>query len=182
MNKSFHRVNINRPQPRMNEKNRFSIWFGDDDVAREAKRRTGLAVRRATRAGLSGLDFEPLEVLRDMLREDSAWPTIGGSPQVAKSYVHMNTMPYNVRWGDGRSLFGRPLLPYERNHYLTFDPDTLQTADWADHEGRGKPQDPPVDDIFSTAANISRELAARITPKARRLFCAAGNLFGRRSD
>lgn len=155
-NKSFHRVNINRPKQRMSEKNRFYIWFGDDDVALEAKQRTRLAVSSAARAGQSGMDFEPLVVLRDMLREDPAWPTIGGSPQVAKSYVHMNTMPYNVRWGDGRTLFGRPLLPYERNQYMTLDPDTLQVAEWADNEGRGNPQDPLVDDNFITTANISR--------------------------
>ena len=79
-----------------------------------------------------GLDYEPFEVLRDMIREnvDSA---IGGPPSILKLYKHMNTMPYSVMWPDAISgkptVLGRPLLDYEVSSYFRFDPDTLMTIE-----------------------------------------------------
>ncbi len=77
-----------------------------------------------------GLDMEPLEVLRDMLR-DNASPHIGGAPQVVKVYQHMNAQPFGMRWPsskEGRvAVLGR-LLPHgEKMHIPILDPDTFKT-------------------------------------------------------
>lgn len=59
--------------------------------------------------------MEPLEVLRDMCL-DSSFVTIGGPPQVAKVYRHLNSQFFAVEWPPGsgeKTLAGRPLLSYE---------------------------------------------------------------------
>ena len=77
-------------------------------------------------------DMEPLEVLRDMLR-DSSFDLIGGAPQVVKVYKYSNTKAYGVFWpnklAETVTLFGRPLLEYEKLDCLIVDPDTMQTVD-----------------------------------------------------
>lgn len=76
------------------------------------------------------LDFEPLEVLRDMIRSGK-YNRIGGAPQIFKVYEHMNCEPYAVYWPNRKSgkvaLLGRPLLPYEVSQRLVLDPDALTT-------------------------------------------------------
>lgn len=71
------------------------------------------------------LNWEPLEVLRDMSLNEDDFPEIGGAPQVIKIYKFMNSMPYNVYWpnkGDGTLHFGgRKLLSFEKNKYLSIN-------------------------------------------------------------
>jgi hypothetical protein len=100
----------------------------------EAKTRLIRLLRARGKLTSGALDMEPLEVLRDMIRE-RVDPTIGGPPQVAKVYRHMSTMIYGVWWpnrASGRiALLGRPLLNYERIQNLILDPDSLQSeATW----------------------------------------------------
>ena len=75
--------------------------------------------------------MEPLEVLRDMLR-DPTFDLIGGAPQVLKIYKHCSSRPYAVFWPnkeDGTvSLLGRPLLEYEQSPYLVLDTDDMKTS------------------------------------------------------
>jgi len=85
------------------------------------------------RGGKARFDFEPLEVMRDILREIKPNDTVGGAPQLMKVYQHMNTRMMGVFWGQGtkRNVYycGRPLLGYERADGLwVIDPDTLRSS------------------------------------------------------
>jgi hypothetical protein len=85
-----------------------------------------------------GMDMEPLEVLRDILvnKED---PCIGGSVQVVKVSKHMNAMPYCIKWAaDGNesiTLFGRPLLKYEKIPLLVMEMDGFTTQPFIEAVG-----------------------------------------------
>lgn len=112
-----------------------SILFAGDQ-GEEAKRRFSALLQSRlhyTEAALAStrLNYEPFEVVRDMLREQDHAPTIGGSPQMLKVYQHLNTASFAVYWPDratGRPhLAGRPLLGYERIDRWFFDPDTLRS-------------------------------------------------------
>ncbi len=124
---SFRSVGV---YPKEQNSGRIFHFIGDE---------TGKARERLNRLLLSKsdlshgeLDMEPFEVLVGMVR-DKVDIAIGGPPQLAKVYRHMNAMPYNVYWPtreEGRiTFFGRPLLTYERNSYLVLDPDTLETIE-----------------------------------------------------
>ena len=77
--------------------------------------------------------MEPLEVLRDMLR-DGGHPHIGGAPQLVKIYRHLNCLPIAVAWPDKNSgkvtELGRPYLDYEIPRWPVLDPDTLKTYEF----------------------------------------------------
>lgn len=69
--------------------------------------------------------YEPLEALQ-LILSDPATPTIrhliGGAPQMVKTYIHSNTMPFVVRTGDNNNfLFGRKLLPWEKSEFPMVD-------------------------------------------------------------
>lgn len=76
-----------------------------------------------------GLDWEPFEVVRDMLRDPNHSETIGGAPQVVKVYQYMRTAPLGVYWPDRAKgtihIQGRPCLGYEHIDRWILDPDTL---------------------------------------------------------
>jgi hypothetical protein len=78
------------------------------------------------------LDMEPFEVLRDMIRSGK-YELVGGAPQLAKIYQHMNCTPYAVYWPSRASgqitLLGRPLLEYEIVEQMIIDPDSLEVVD-----------------------------------------------------
>lgn len=82
-----------------------------------------------------GLDWEPLEVLRDICR-DPSFSTVRGPVQVVKLYDYMSSMPYAVRWRDrpadseceALTLFGRRLLEYERTQRMIIDVDSLEVS------------------------------------------------------
>lgn len=107
--------------------NRMAIIGDDVPDAKAAIVKLAQSKGLASRAGFN---MEPFEVLRDFCR-DPKRQHIGGSPQVAKVYRHLNVMPYAVYWptkqGGGKSIMGRPLLDYEVASYLVLDPDTLTT-------------------------------------------------------
>jgi hypothetical protein len=89
---------------------------------------------RSVEGELHKLDWQPFEVVRDMLRNSSHSETIGGAPQVVKVYQYMRTDPIGVFWPqkkDGRvTLEGRKCLSYERLGRWILDPDTLKTEPW----------------------------------------------------
>ncbi|EGR4159104.1 TPA: hypothetical protein ACYHS5_003728 [Vibrio cholerae] len=119
--------------------NKYFAFIGDD--ANLANNRVYEILRERDRVSSVGMIMEPFEVLLDFIR-DSSKPYIGGAPQMYKIYAHMNTMPYNVYWpndGSGTIAFGgRVLMPYERNEYLAFNPDTFEVSEtnWPDATGR----------------------------------------------
>lgn len=110
---------------------KYFAFIGDN--TREAGTKTLELLRAKGVIGKPGLDMEPFEVLRDMIRSEE-YPHIGGPPQIVKVYKHMNVMPYSVYWpskeSGQRSFLGRPLLDYEDNEYLNFDPDTLEVGEF----------------------------------------------------
>ena len=113
------------------------LWYGNKlamagDSLPEFKKRLYRLLREKGKTKKNGFDYEPFEVLRDMIRNRSD-PYIGGPPAILKVYKHSNTMPYSVMWPDSATgkatIFGRPLLDYETTSYFRFDPDTLQTIE-----------------------------------------------------
>lgn len=100
-----------------------------EDVQEIAKSRLiELLDARNIRDG-TGLDMEPFEVLRDMLR-DSVSPYVGGSPQLVKVYQHLNTQPFGIRWPSSDStsiaILGRVLAHGEKAHVPVLNPDSLE--------------------------------------------------------
>lgn len=75
------------------------------------------------------IDYEPFEVLRDMIRERQ-FREIGGAPQMVKIYRHSNCLPYAMYWPDKAAgklcVMGRPLLDYEVTSFGVFDPNTFK--------------------------------------------------------
>ena len=98
------------------------------DYQEEFKKRLVELLRARGKLTSGEFEMEPFEVLRDMLRSGD-FPHIGGPPQLAKIYTHLNTTPVAVFWptvADGRiSVGGRALLAYEKTALPTLDPDLL---------------------------------------------------------
>ena len=74
----------------------------DEDVKIIALRRIAKLVKQ--RGGLvsRGLDMEPFEILRDLLREKVS-PHIGGAPQLVKIYPSCNSTHFGVLWPNKES-------------------------------------------------------------------------------
>jgi hypothetical protein len=100
----------------------------DEDVGAMAKRRLLDRLRNKGVFDGHGLDMEPFEVLRDMLREEAS-PFVGGPPQLLKVYPHMNAQPFGIRWpakSNRIAVLGRVLARGEKAHIPVLNPDTLQ--------------------------------------------------------
>jgi len=95
-----------------------------------------------------GLDWEPFEVIRDMLRDQRHSETIGGAPQIVKVYQYMQTAPLAVYWPNRQSgqvvLQGRPCLGYEQIDRWVLDPDTLTSEHRAYSKGDSAGREPGV--------------------------------------
>ncbi len=120
-----------RPTGRWTGLNRHKVLaFTGDYKAEYTERLIGLLREKNKLAG-GGFDMEPLEVLRDMLR-DSSFDLIGGAPQVMKVYKYCSCRPYAVFWpskaAEKVNLLGRPLLEYEQSAYLVLDTDTMRAT------------------------------------------------------
>lgn len=104
-----------------------AVFVGDG--AKEARKLLGTRLR-PKRGSVVSLNWEPFDVLRDIIRAGNA-RTIGGPIQLMKIYPHLTTMPYAVLWPDRASgrltLLGRELLQHERTQRLAFDPDSHDT-------------------------------------------------------
>lgn len=100
------------------------ITFAGDAI-RDAHGRLIELLRDRGKLKSGNLDMEPFEVLRDMIRS-TAYPTIGGAPQVAKVYRYLRTKYFAVRWPTSEGVphaLGRPALDYERFEAPVIDPD-----------------------------------------------------------
>jgi hypothetical protein len=108
---------------------RNSFYFiGDDEEARvHAIVQTNRLLRHRKKT-VSDINYEPLEVLGEIIR-DSSFPAIGGAPQIGKVYQYLQTQLFQVKWTQNDStqavchIVGRPLLPTERCFWPIFDPD-----------------------------------------------------------
>lgn len=103
------------------------FFIGDRDAVLEARGRTMRLMNERGRDADS-IDMEPFEVLRDIVREGKH-PGVGGVPQIAKVYQHMNSAFFATLWEhDGEvkpHVFGRPVLALESCAWPAFDPDSL---------------------------------------------------------
>jgi hypothetical protein len=109
---------------------RAKIAFGGDQASVARTRLLELLTNKYKNPdSFQGLNWEPFEVVRDMLRDQTHSETIGGAPQVVKVYQYMQTAPLAVYWPNRQSgqvvLQGRPCLGYEQIDRWVLDPDTL---------------------------------------------------------
>ena len=120
---------------------RKAVFIGNNEnemLAYDAAARLRQILKERRKLTAGGLDMEPFEVLRDMLREGK-YDSIGGPPQIVKVYRYLNSMPYAVYWpnreSDQITVLGRPLLDYETLDYPILDPDTLEIERAPLHRG-----------------------------------------------
>lgn len=102
---------------------RIVAWIGD--AVPEAKSRLVTLLRARGRLTSGGLDMEPFEVLRDIIR-DGHHPSIGGAPQLAKVYRSLRSQHFAVHWPDAEGpmhALGRRQLDFEVFDLPTIDPD-----------------------------------------------------------
>jgi hypothetical protein len=107
------------------------VFAGDQAEAAQENLLARLSQKYPEGTKFQGLDWEPFEVVRDMLRDEKHCHTIGGAPQVVKVHQHMNAYSYAVYWPDRTSnqifLHGRTCLEYERLSTWVLDPDSLKS-------------------------------------------------------
>ena len=110
------------------QEEKLITFVGDQEVVTEARKLLVEYLRKNGRLASGGINMEPFEVLRDMIR-GSKFSSIGGAPQLVKIYEHMNAVPAGVFWPDREtgtvSVLGRPLLEYEKVRWRTIDPDDI---------------------------------------------------------
>lgn len=77
-------------------------------------------------------DYEPFEVIVELLRSAKKQDTIGGAPQLAAISQHMNSRHTAVYWPNKQSgnvfLGGRPVFDFENIENWIIDPDTLESG------------------------------------------------------
>jgi hypothetical protein len=73
--------------------------------------------------------MEPFEILRDIIR-DQVDDTVGGPPQIAKVYRHLNRQFFAVPWNGQLTVVGRPVLVYESAQIPQIDPDDPTRPPW----------------------------------------------------
>jgi hypothetical protein len=102
-------------------------FVGDEAAVADARNRLVARLReKQTLDKEVGLDMEPFEVLRDVIRSHE-FSSVGGAPQLVKIYEHMNVVPFGVLWPNASSkivtYLGRPLMEYEKTASRNVDPD-----------------------------------------------------------
>ncbi|MCA9701920.1 MAG: hypothetical protein KC431_30645 [Myxococcales bacterium] len=109
------------------------LFYGDPDAVSFAHSLL-LEALHSRAHGAHGLNMEPFLVLADIIKAE-IFKSVGGAPQIVKTYSHMNCMAYNIRWPNSSSpvfLYGRELLSYEKNRFLVLCPETLDAVRWSD--------------------------------------------------
>lgn len=96
------------------------------DYQEDAYENIALKLTERGKLDNGGFDMEPLEVLRDMIKENRTY--IGGSPQVLKVLKHLHVRPYAIYEPSTKilSFNGRPLLPYETTDHFILNIETLE--------------------------------------------------------
>ena len=117
-----------RPTTRWKGGNEKKFYVSTGDYGEEVKERLITLLKKRGKLNKGGFDMEPLEILRDMLREKKH-NAIGGAPQIIKVHKRLNCSSYGVFWPNKESqqisVLGRPLLDYEKTDYSILDVDTM---------------------------------------------------------
>jgi hypothetical protein len=115
--------------PKGTERYSKIAFAGDQSLKARSLLAAHLASKHSKGKAFTGIDWEPFEVVREMLRDPKHSETIGGAPQVVKVYQYMRTAPLGVYWPNKKKgsiyLQGRPCLGYERIDRWILDPDTM---------------------------------------------------------
>ncbi len=145
------------------------IFAGDEQHVEVARKNLITLLRSRNRAPKQvkefKFDWEPFEVIRDMLREVGGnkklhkESSIGGAPQILKIYEHLTSKYIAVKWEikdsnniDGVYICRRKILGYERSSLWILDPDTLVSS----HPLFSKPE--PKINKEEEKPNIEREI------------------------
>lgn len=101
-------------------------FIGDVEPVKAAKEMLVERLRSSGKLRSGGLNMEPFEVLRDIVRAES-FSSVGGPPQMVKIYEHMNVRVVPIFWPNRASeiatILGRPLMAYEKPSSTPLDPD-----------------------------------------------------------
>lgn len=77
-------------------------------------------------------NYEPFEVIRDLLREAGPNDTIGGAPQLVAVSQHMNSRQTAIYWPTKEHgevfIGGRPVFDFENIENWIMDPDTFEST------------------------------------------------------
>jgi hypothetical protein len=77
-------------------------------------------------------NYEPFEVVRDLLREAGPNDTIAGAPQIVAVSQHMNSRHTAVYWPTKENgkvfLGGRPVFEFENIENWIIDPDSFESS------------------------------------------------------
>lgn len=120
------------------------IFAGDKDHVEQARKDLSKIMNSRKRGphqtDAFKFDWEPFEVIRDMLRDVDSQKfrhksdSIGGAPQILKIYEHLSSKYVAVEWkidqqknGEGIYVCGRKILGYETPSLWILNPDTLIT-------------------------------------------------------
>lgn len=118
-------------QGRNNVEQAGLVAFAGDQANVAKDKLQALLKTRTTTQIHDPLDWEPLAVVRNMLRDANRSHTIGGPPQVLKVHQYPCAEPLAVKWGieeAGVFLQGREFLGYERTERFVIDPDTMMVS------------------------------------------------------
>ncbi len=98
------------------------FWFaGSKDAVFDARLKLEGMLHASGAPSDAPLDLQPLTIIAKYC-QDRTFRDVGGAPQVAKVYQHMNTKQFAVSWKQDPTgpaslhLAGRPLLSYEIAH------------------------------------------------------------------
>lgn len=120
---------------------RLCVFIGDVDpknsvdLPEVARKKLNALLKERGKISLKGLagdlNWEPFEVLRDIILEGS-YHSVGGPPQVLKVYQHMNCQQFGIYWPSRKegslTLGGRPALAYEATDWPCLDAATLEIS------------------------------------------------------
>lgn len=103
------------------------------DYVGDAIRRLKEKISGLDRDNNNGLNLEPLEVIRDMLTDETKdYRRIGGAPQMLKVYRSLNSVPFVVKWkiqeDEQLTFLGNTIKNFRALPYPVIDPMTLETS------------------------------------------------------
>lgn len=81
----------------------------------------------------TAIDYQPLEALWRLIKNQNKDSAVGGMPQIVKVYKSRNYLPYAVKVDKAStnvSLFGRPLLDYQLSYYPSCNLDRIGSEDF----------------------------------------------------